>query len=412
MDPTALAEHPVEARAPDPASDRDGSLRYAGHRMSLSEVLSSHRVVVAVGSGGVGKTTTAAALAMYAAMQGKKVLCLTIDPARRLANSLGLDAMTEDEQEVSAEIFAKHGLELKGSLSAMMLDTKRTFDDLVTEHASSEEVRDRILQNRIYKYVAGSLAGTQEYMAMEKLHSVRKDADWDLIVLDTPPTSNALDFLDAPERLVAAIDSPAIRWFVQAFEGAGKFSFSMIGKGAAFLLRGLSKFTGAGFLEQVAEFVTGINDLFGGFRKRAAEVSGALRSPEVAFVVVTSPAPLAIREAMYFSDRLAEAGMQRDGIVVNGVHHLLSEPSESTAVLTEALSAAAPSLDAPKTLELLRRALEDERLQGVADRIEVERLKSRVGDDVLLVEVPELERDVHDLGMLAIIAKHLMAETA
>lgn len=374
---------------------------------SLAEVLDAHRVVVTVGSGGVGKTTTAAALAMHAAMQGKKVLCLTIDPARRLANSLGLDAMTEDEQEVSAEIFAKHGLELKGSLSAMMLDTKRTFDALVKQYASSPEVRDRILNNRIYRYVAGSLAGTQEYMAMEKLHSVRQDAQWDLIVLDTPPTSNALDFLDAPERLVAAIDSPAIRWFVDAFEGAGKFSFSLIGKGAAFLLRGLSKFTGAGFLEQVAEFVTGINDLFGGFRERATEVAGALRSPEVAFVVVTSPAPLAIREAMFFSDRLQKAGMQRDGVVVNGVHHLLSEPSASSGELEAALAEAVPALETKSLLDRLRRALEDERLRGVADRIEIERLRNRIGDEVTLVEVPELERDVHDLGMLSIIAQHL-----
>ncbi|MEM9071077.1 MAG: ArsA-related P-loop ATPase [Myxococcota bacterium] len=373
----------------------------------LSDLLATRKVVVTVGSGGVGKTTTAAALAVHAAMEGRRVLCLTIDPARRLANSLGLEEMTRDEQEVPAVLFERHGLAHKGELFAMMLDTKRTFDDLVGRYASSPEIRDRILNNKIYQYVATSLAGTQEYMAMEKLHAVRQDEDWDLIVLDTPPTSNALDFLDAPERMVEAIDSPAMRWFIQAFEGAGKFSFGLVGKGAAFLLRGLSRFTGTGFLEQVAEFVSGLNDLFGGFRERAADVSGALRSSDVAFVVVTSPAPMAIREAIYFSDRLRESGMRRDGFVVNGVHELLAEPSASDEVLTEAFAASAPSLDAARTLTKTRRALDDERLRGVADRIESDRLRNRVGRDVRFVEVPALEEDVHDIGALAEIAHHL-----
>jgi len=381
--------------------------------MSLADVLASHRVVVTVGSGGVGKTTTAAALALHAAMQGKRVLCLTIDPARRLANSLGLSEMTIDEQEVPAELFGEHGLKLEGHLSAMMLDTKRTFDDLVTRNASSEEARDRILNNKIYQYVAGSLAGTQEYMAMEKLHQVREDQRFDLIVLDTPPTSNALDFLDAPERMVEAIDSPAMRWFIQAFEGGNRLSFGMVGKGAAFLLKGLSRFTGAGFLEQIAEFVSGLNELFGGFRERAAQVAGALRSPEVAFVVVTSPAPMAIAEAIYFSDRLRESGMKRDAFVVNGVHELLPEPSGKREELVKELGAALGEVGLSETepesaFDRIRRALEDERSRGVADRVESDRLRNNVGD-LLFVEVPALEEDVHDLRALATVAEYLTA---
>ncbi|MEM7604289.1 MAG: ArsA-related P-loop ATPase, partial [Myxococcota bacterium] len=263
---------------------------------SLSKVLSDHRVVVTVGSGGVGKTTTAAALAMHAAMEGKRVLCMTIDPAKRLANSLGLDEMTAESQVVGAELFEAQGLECPGELHAMMLDARKTFDDLVLRTASSREVAERILANKIYQHVASGLAGTQEYMAMEKLHAVRSER-FDLIVLDTPPTSNALDFLDAPERMVAAIDSPAMRWFVGAFQGAGKLSFGLFGKGASLVFKALSRFTGAGFLEDVAEFVSGINDLFGGFKDRAEEVAGALRSDEVAFVVVTSPAAMAVEEA-------------------------------------------------------------------------------------------------------------------
>jgi len=383
--------------------------------MSLSEVLKTHRVVVTVGSGGVGKTTTAAALATRAAMEGRKVLCLTIDPARRLANSLGLDQMTTSEQEVPASLFAAQGLELKGELSAMMLDTRRTFDELVAAQAPNPEARDRILNNQIYRYVAGSLAGTQEYMAMEKLYSVRQNEQWDLIVLDTPPTSNALDFLDAPERLVGAIDSPAMRWFVQAFDSShsgGVFDF--VGKGASMVFKGLAKFTGVEFLEQVAEFIVGLNSLFGGFKDRAGRVSAALRSPEVAFIVVTSPDPMAIQEASYFSDRLREAGMRRDGVVVNGMHTLLPEPGAPEAELVTAAREALPtSIDASGAVERMWRALDDERLMAVADRVEAERLRTQVGPGVVFVEVPALEEDVHDLLSLSRVADHLTGrETA
>ena len=376
----------------------------------LGKVLAEHRVVVTVGSGGVGKTTTAAALAVQAAADGRRVLCLTIDPAKRLANSLGLDEMTTEEQVVDPALFEANGLELEGHLSAMMLDSKKTFDELVRSTASTPEVAQRILDNRIYHYVSNGLAGVQEYMAMEKLYAVRKDDRFDLIVLDTPPTSNALDFLDAPERMVEAIDSPAMRWFIETMDSTGgRFSLGILGKGAGLVMKGLSKLTGAGFLEQVAEFVGGLNDLFGGFRERAAAVSGVLRSPEVAFVVVTSPAPMAIREAVFFSDRLRELGMRRDGVVVNGVHYLLSEPAADESSLRSALDEVMPDVDASEAIDRMFRALEDERLRAVADRIESDRLRSRVGKETTFVEVPAFERDVHDLRALARVAKHLVA---
>jgi anion-transporting ArsA/GET3 family ATPase len=376
--------------------------------MSLNELLAKHRVVVCVGCGGVGKTTTAASLAVHAAMTGRRVLCLTIDPAKRLANSLGLAEMTTEEQAVPAELFARNGLALKGSLSAMMLDTKRTFDELVQRYASSPAVAKRILDNRVYQYLSTSLAGTQEYMAMEKLHSVRSDGRYDLIVLDTPPTSNALDFLDAPERLAGLVDSPAMRWFIQAFEGAGKFSFNLVGKGAAFLLRGLSKFTGTGFLEVVAQFVTDFNDLFGGFRERARQVADALRSPEVAFVIVTSPNPLAMEEAIFFARRLEEAGMRRDAFVINGVRPLFAEPSVKDDELAAAIRPHLPAeLDATRAVERMWRALDDARLRAVADRMEAERLRQRAGAGHVFVEVPAFEEDVHDLAALAEVASYL-----
>ena len=381
--------------------------------MSLADVLSSHRVVVTVGSGGVGKPTTAAAMAVHAAMQGRKVLCLTIDPARRLANSLGLDEMTTSEQDVPDELFRNHGLECRGALSAMMLDTKRTFDALVEKYASDEEARDRILQNQIYQYVASSLAGTQEYMAMEKLHEVRKDPKWDLVVLDTPPTASAIDFLTAPERLIDAIDSPAMRWFLQVFEGAGKEAFGLVGRGATVLLKGIGKITGLEFLEKVAEFVSGINDLFGGFKERAEQVSDALRSPEVAFVLVTSPDPLAIGEARFFSDKLEAAGMNREGIIVNQVHTLIDEPDIPVGQQIEALRAVMPaSIDAADIHPRMSEALGAERTWAVADRGQVERLGEEIGNDTRIVEVPAFDEDVHDLAALARVAAYLTDDAA
>ena len=381
--------------------------------MSLSEVLAQHRVVVCVGSGGVGKTTTSAALAMHAAILGRRVLCLTIDPAKRLANSLGLTAMTTEEQLVSPELFAQAGLVAQGTLSAMMLDTKRTFDELVQKYASSPARAKRIYDNRLYQYISTSLAGTQEYMAMEKLHSVRQSGKYDLIVLDTPPTTNALDFLDAPERLVDAIDSPAMRWFAQAFSGVGKLGFGLFGRGAQMVLKGLAKFTGGDFLEAVAEFIGDINDLFGGFTERARQVSSALRGPEVAFVLVTSPDPLAVQEAIFFAGKLAESGLAQRGTVINRVTPLLSEPpgtpSEVSAAFAALVEKSGGTRDPAALQELLERALDEDRLRAVTDRGEVERLKALTGNRGLYVEVPAFEQDVHDLGALARVASYLVA---
>ncbi len=200
---------------------------------TLEQLVMSRRVLVAVGAGGVGKTTTAAALGVAAASRGRRVLCLTIDPAKRLAESLGLERMSSEEQEVGPELFAKAGIPFAGSLTAMMLDTKRTFDDLVVKHSSSPERAQKLLSNKLYRYVSTSLAGTQEYMAMEKLVSVQRDPRFDLIILDTPPTANALDFLDAPMRLIEALDSSTMRWFLQAFESTGKLSLNLLARSAA-----------------------------------------------------------------------------------------------------------------------------------------------------------------------------------
>jgi anion-transporting ArsA/GET3 family ATPase len=369
----------------------------------LAKLLSEKKVLLCVGCGGVGKTTTSAALALAAARTGKRVLCLTIDPAKRLANSLGLEHMTREETLVAPEVFARAGLHVDGTLTVMMLDTKRTFDEIVTRHASSPKAREAILGNKIYQYVSTSLAGTQEYMAMEKLQALREAGSYDLIVLDTPPTANALDFLDAPERMVEAIDSPAMRWFVQAFTGRS-VSLGLLGKGSQLVLKAVSKITGAAFLDQLAGFIAAMNDLFGGFTERAKRVSEALRGPDVAFVLVTSPEPMAIEEINFFADRLRQFAMPRDVYVVNRVH---MAPSPLPEDLAGSLVAHGLSDEAP--FQRAVQAAHHEATQlARRDAAHLEKLRMEAGERTPVLRVPAFESDVHDVAALARVGEALI----
>ena len=376
---------------------------------TLAQLAMSRRVLIVVGAGGVGKTTTAAALGLAAAVRGRRALCLTIDPARRLAEALGLERMSSEEQVVAPARLARGGVPLSGSLTAMMLDTKRTFDQLVEKHSSTPEHARRLLNNRLYQYVSTSLAGTQEYMAMEKLVAVMREDRFDLIVLDTPPTANALDFLDAPERLIDALDSAATRWFIQAFESTGKLSLNLLARSAAFVLRALGRITGGGFLEAMAEFLTELNDLFGGFKQRARSVEGALRSAEVAFVLVTSPAPMSLQEVLYFSDRLQRANMDRGAFVVNRLH---LPPAGADASLTEeeaakAMAARGLRLDADGPSRLVR-AHTDARRLAALDLVHLRTLHEVAKGKMPLVRIPEFAGSVQDLDALRSLADLLM----
>ncbi|HTB72920.1 MAG TPA: ArsA-related P-loop ATPase [Polyangiaceae bacterium] len=377
---------------------------------TLDQLVMTRRVLVTVGAGGVGKTTTAAALGVAAASRGRRVLCLTIDPARRLAEALGLERMSGDEQAIAPALFEAVDLPMKGSLTAMMLDTKRTFDELVLKYSSSPDRAQKLLANKLYQYVSTSLAGTQEYMAMEKLVAVQRDPRFDLVILDTPPTTNALDFLDAPGRLVEAVDSPTMRWFVQAFESTGKVGFNLLARSAAVVLRGLGRITGGGFLAAMAEFITELNDLFGGFKQRAQMVENSLRSPEVSFVVVASPAPVSLEEAVFFSERLGRANMPRGAFVVNRFRlpPLWTDRPPSAGDAAKAIAAHGLHLeeDAP---ERVVRAHADAVRLAKRDAANVRSLGERASDEVPIVRVPELASDVHDLKNLRDIAEMLMS---
>ena len=377
---------------------------------ALSEIIESRRVIITVGAGGVGKTTTAAALGVAAAQRGKRVLCLTIDPAKRLAESLGISSMTTEAVAIDPQRFAEAGAPLTGELTVMMLDTKRTFDDLITKYSSTKEKADKLLENKLYKYVSTSLAGTQEYMAMEKLIAVKDDPRYDLILLDTPPTANALDFLDAPERMMDALDSATMRWFVESFQSTGKLSLNILARSAAMVLKTMGKVTGGGFLEDMAELISQLNDLFGGFKQRAALVQKTLRGDDVTFVLVTSPAPMSIREVLYFSERLEKAHMPRGAFVVNRFR--LPPPNATAPVAVADVKSAiaehglALDDDAP---ERLLKAHADAVKLAALDAFYVKTLDTGNAGAVPVVRIPELASDVHDLRLLSALARMLTA---
>ncbi|MEV0444935.1 ArsA family ATPase [Streptomyces spectabilis] len=270
------------------------------------------RIVVCCGSGGVGKTTTAAALGLRAAERGRSVVVLTIDPARRLAQSMGIDSLDNVPRRVE-------GIKGEGELCAMMLDMKRTFDEIVEAHADKERAK-AILSNPFYQSLSAGFAGTQEYMAMEKLGQLRARDDWDLIVVDTPPSRSALDFLDAPKRLGSFLDGKLIRLLMAPAKVGGRAGMKFLNVGMSMMTGALGKLLGGQLLRDVQTFVAAMDTMFGGFRKRADATYRLLQAPGTAFLVVASPERDALREAAYFVERLAADDMPLAGLVLNRVH--------------------------------------------------------------------------------------------
>lgn len=386
----------------------------AGDVPRLVDVLLERRIIVCVGSGGVGKTTTAATLALAAARRGKRTLVLTIDPAKRLANSLGLDALGHQVQEVDRTLVRTGAPAQTGELHAMMLDQKAAFDEVVQRHAKDPHAVKRILENPIYAQISGSLAGAQEYAAMAKLHDFDATGQWDTIIVDTPPTAHALDFLDAPRKLSEAIDSPAIEWFRKLQSGSGS-GWSLVGKTGSFVLKRLAKFVGSQFINDLSVFFTEFNDILGGFRQRAEETFSLLRQPRVGFVLVASPEPMAVNEALSFHERLISANMPFVGFVVNKVLPALpisaDEPSVVSALAAHPGVTALGISGTTRTMaaQAMFAAHGEIETLAEADRSAILQLQLAGGKGSMLVQVPLMRDDVHDVDRLINLEKWLLA---
>jgi anion-transporting ArsA/GET3 family ATPase len=357
-------------------------------------------VVVCCGSGGVGKTTTAAALAVRAAERGRKTVVLTIDPARRLAQALGLRELGNTPKQVSLE-----GFEPAGDLNAMMLDMRRTFDDMVQMHAGPERA-EQIMKNPFYQTISTSFSGTQEYMAMEKLGQLAASGEWDLIVVDTPPSRSALDFLDAPQRLSTVLDGRLIKMLSSPARAGGRGLRKIVGASFGVFAKAVSTIIGGQLLNDAANFVQAFDSTFGGFRQRAEQTYRLLRSPGTAFLVVAAPEPDALREASYFVERLAGESMPLVGLVANRTHPVVAElAGNRAAAVADEIEAAG---SAPLAAAVLR--VHADRV-AIADREKRMLARfTRAHPEVSLVGVPALPSDVHDLAGLREIGRRLAGE--
>ena len=387
------------AAAPDPAP-------HQAPRLDVDALLDDRRtgIIVCCGSGGVGKTTTSAALALRAAERGRRVVVLTIDPARRLAQSMGIEALDNTPRPVQGmQRPAGSTTDEAPRLDAMMLDMKRTFDEVVESQASPEKAR-QILENPFYIALSSSFAGTQEYMAMEKLGQIhaqaQADGSYDLIVVDTPPSRSALDFLDAPERLSSFLDGRLIRILLAPAKGPAR----LMSAGVGLITGAITKVVGAQFLRDVQTFVAAFDTLFGGFRQRAQKTYELLQADGTAFLVVAAPEPDALREAAYFVDRLGEDGMPLAGLVVNRA----TPPPAGTLSADEAMAGSARlRAEDPDSLTagLLRLHADQVR---VVEREELLRERfAAANPEVPTAVVPALAGDVHDLAGLRRIGELL-----
>ncbi|HLY50883.1 MAG TPA: ArsA family ATPase [Solirubrobacteraceae bacterium] len=370
--------------------------------MSVAELLQGKRICVCAGSGGVGKTTTSAAIALGMAAQGHRVAVVTIDPAQRLANALGVEELPNEPHRVEPGRLAAAGLEVEGELWAMMLDPKRTFDELIDRIAPDPERAAEIKANRVYRELSSAVSGSQEFTAVAKLYDLDQAHEFDLLVLDTPPSRNALDFLEAPQRLSSFLEGSALRALVRP---AGR-GIRVLGRSATPLLAAMRRVTGVDLLTDLATFFGLLGDMTKDFNLRAQQVEDLLRADTTAFVLVTSAEREPIEEAIWLHRTLEQGGLPFAGVIVNRVHHDLLAGSEAEDVR--------PALRRLLGSDLAARVAENFRDYHVLarrDDVNVSRLAAALGDEPLLV-VPQLDEDVHDLEGLLRMRRYLFASAS
>jgi anion-transporting ArsA/GET3 family ATPase len=361
------------------------------------------RIIVCCGSGGVGKTTTAAAIGLRAAERGRHVVVLTVDPAKRLAQSMGLTSLDNTPRLVPGVSGQA------GSMHAMMLDMKRTFDEIVEAHSDPDRAA-QILANPFYQSLSSSFAGTQEYMAMEKLGQLRRADEWDLIVVDTPPSRSALDFLDAPQRLSRFLDGRLLRLLAAPAKLGGRTGMKVLNAGFGMVTGVVTKIIGSQLLRDVQTFVSAMDTMFGGFRERAEYTYRLLREPGTAFLVIAAPEPDALREASYFVERLERDSMPLAGLILNRVHHSPAARLSAARSLAAAETLAGASQSEESALGIVALRLHAERMRQAASERRVAQRFTAAHPLVPVAEIPAQPDDVHDLDGLRKIGEAFAAE--
>ncbi|MEN0066048.1 MAG: ArsA-related P-loop ATPase [Myxococcota bacterium] len=364
------------------------------------------RLVVCVGAGGVGKTTTAATIGLAGALRGRKAMVLTIDPARRLANSLGLSTIGNVGTKVDLQAL---GLDAEGELWAMMLDSRGTFDALIAKFAPDEASRDRILSNHVYRHMADTFAGSQDYMATEKLYDLASSGDYDLIVLDTPPVKNALDFLESPGRLINFLDERVLKWFLRPYDGSLLSGRFMLGTSAV-VFRLLGYVFGQDFLDDLATFFRDFQGLYKGFVERNDAVVAMFRDEATSFVTVCAPNESSLDVATFFQEELSKRSLPRGGIIVNQLHDCRGDEHDADLVLGELIRERFPDVDAAVASRVLARlGMAHRRLRalhlaevGLAEKV---RKAGRGGG--FYQELPRLDGNVHDISALFEVGRQL-----
>ncbi len=374
--------------------------------MDLNAWLDHTRLVVCVGSGGVGKTTTAASIALWAATRGRKVMVLTIDPAKRLANSLGLERFHGE----GARIDLSGIPDASGELWAMMLDSQGTWDEIIRRVSPSDEVRDRILGNIVYQYISDSFASSQEYMATEKLHDLVLHGDFDLVVLDTPPVKNALDFLESPGRVVNFFDEKVYGWFVNTYDRDSVLGRRLSLGAGALVWRLLSYVVGQEFLDDLSVFFKDFQALYQGFRERHDAVMALLHDEGTAFVTVCAPNEASLEVASYFQSEFAQRELPVGGVLVNQVHRCEGDTHNARKVLGEV--AAEVGADLPPKVRaavLARLGMAHRRLARLAEAEQemTAHVKEAAVAGGFYQEVPRLDDEVHDLPSLLLVGRHI-----
>ncbi len=362
------------------------------------------KLIVCAGTGGVGKTTVSATIAIAAANQGLETMVMTIDPARRLANALGIEDIGNVEKQVDPNFFAPYNFELKAPLWVMMPDVKQTFDNLIYRLQSSPKKRDKILNNRFYQQLSTTLAGAQEYAAVEKLHEVYHSGRYDLIVVDTPPSQNAIDFLEAPGKMLDFLEHESLQWFIKPYALAGKFSMRMLDFGGNLMHRTLGRMAGGDTLKELAEFLLAISAMFDGFRDRYNGIRELLLSDAVGFNLVTSASMNQRTAMLQFYQDLIESGYSPQTVICNRLRTAGFTPAEVPKII-ESL----PSHLLPQDRARLEAALCEEATLAETDRAAVAEIEQEL-DTTSLILLPELPIDAHDLGSL-IKLHHAFIET-